>query len=126
MKIVKTILQVLLIAQFSFFGISKVIATPDMVEGFAAFGTPTWFMVFTGLVELSAVACLIYGFFNRNSVYAGAFLLAGLTVGATLLHLFVEGSTANAIPPVVVFVQNALMITLHHRVVAKTPQVAIA
>ena len=116
MKIVKYVLQLLLIAQFGFFGISKIIGTPDMVEAFTAFGFPMWFMVLTGLIEITAVASLVTGFFKPQAVYLGAFLIAGLTVGATLSHALLEGNMANAAIPLVVFVQNGVMAWLHRQV----------
>lgn len=119
MKITKTVLQLLLIAQFGFFGISKIIGAPDMVSTFTAFGFPTWFMVLTGLIEVTAVASLIAGFFNGKAVYLGAFLIAGLTLGAALCHAVLEGSVPNAIIPLVVFLQNGLMVWLHNRTSAQ-------
>lgn len=115
MKIVKTILQLLLIGQFGFFGISKITGAPDMVATFTAFGFPNWFMVFTGIVEVVAVLALIYGFFNAQSLKVGAFLIAGLTVCAALCHFILEGSVPNGIIPLVVFVQNGLMVWLTNR-----------
>ena len=120
MKIIKLILQALLIAQFGFFGISKIVGAPDMVATFNAFGFPSWFMLFTGLLEVCAVIALLYGFRNRQAIYVGAFLIAGLTVGATLSHAFLEGSVPNAIIPLVVFVQNGLMVWLYRRAEART------
>lgn len=115
MKITKNILQVLLIGQFGFFGISKIIGAPDMVETFTAFGFPAWFMVLTGLIEVVAVASLVTGFFKPRAVYLGAFLIAGLTVGAALCHAFLEGNPANAAIPLVVLGQNGVMAWLHGR-----------
>ncbi len=119
MKITKTVLQVLLIAQFGFFGISKIVGMPDMVETFTTFGFPMWFMVLTGLIEVTAVGSLITGFFNPKAIYLGAFLIAGLTLGATLCHAVLEGSIPNAIIPFVVFLQNGLMVWLHTRTTAE-------
>lgn len=121
-----TLLKIALIGQFSYFGISKVIGTPEMVTTFTAFGFPGWFMIVTGLIELAAVVLLIISFFNRKAVYAGAFLLAGLTICAALCHAFLEGSMSNAIIPLVVFIQNGLMVWLHNRNTVKKPVVASA
>lgn len=119
MKIFKIVLQIALIGQFAYFGASKVVGTAEMVATFTAFGYPSWFMVLTGLIELTAVACLLYGFVNRRAVYAGALLLIGLTIGATFSHAVIEGSLANAIPPVIVLAQTLLMAWLHSRVMVK-------
>ncbi len=115
MKIFKTILQVLLIAQFAFFGISKIIGSAEMVATFDAFGMPAWFRVLTGVIEVTAILALVYGFADSRSVYIGALLIFGLTVGATICHLVLEGNASNAIPPVMVFIQTALMTWLHSR-----------
>ncbi|MFK7804671.1 MAG: DoxX family protein [Anaerolineae bacterium] len=115
MKIAKTILQVMLIGQFSFFGISKIIGTAEMVSTFSAFGFPPTVRVLVGLVEVAAVLLLAYGFINRKSVYNGAVLLLILTIGATFCHIFLEGNLGNAIPPVIVFLQTALVVWLHSR-----------
>jgi len=115
MKIVKTILQVMLIGQFSFFGISKIIGTAEMVATFEAFGFPAAIRILVGLVEVLAVLLLAYGFVNKKSVYNGAGLLLILTIGATFCHIFLEGNLGNAIPPVIVFLQTVLVIWLHGR-----------
>ena len=126
MKILKIVLQTLLIAQFAFFGISKVIGTADMVQTFTTFGYPNWFMVLTGLIEVTAVLCLAYGFIKAQPVYYGAFLIAGLTIGAALSHAFIEGSINNAIIPLVVLTQTALMTWLHRRVTSSQEQLTLA
>ncbi len=126
MKIFKTILQVLLIAQFAFFGISKIIGAPDMVATFNAFGLPAWFRVLTGVIEVAAILALAYGFVDARSVYVGALLIFGLTVGATFCHIVLEGNAGNAIPPVIVFAQTALMAWLHSRVAEQRPMAAVA
>lgn len=125
MKLIKFILQTLLIAQFGFFGLSKIIGAPEMVATFNAFGFPSWFMVFTGLVELSAVISLLYGFRNRQAVYVGACLIAGLTLGAALCHAALEGSVPNAIIPLVVCAQNGLMVWLYRREGLRTLMVGL-
>lgn len=128
MKIFKVALQTLLIAQFSFFGISKVIGTPDMVETFTTFGYPGWFMVLTGLIELAAVTCLLYGFVKGRFVFIGAFLITCLTIGAALSHFFLEGSVVNGVIPLIVLAQTCLMCglqeTLESRAEAKKLAVA--
>lgn len=117
MKIFKTILQVLLIAQFAFFGISKIIGAADMVATFNSFGAPAWFRVLTGVIEVTAVLALAYGLFgNDRATYLGALMIFGLTIGAVFCHIVLEGNTANAVPPMIVFAQTALMAWLHGRV----------
>lgn len=126
MKIFKTILQVLLIAQFSFFGISKIIGAADMVATFDAFGMPAWFRVLTGVIEVTAVLALAYGLLGNNrATYVGALILFGLTIGAVFCHIVLEGNVGNAIPPVVVFAQTALMAWLHSRVTSTSLKQAV-
>ena len=116
MKIFKTILQTLLIAQFSFFGLSKIVGTADMVETFTIFGFPAWFMIFTGLVEVTAVISLALGFWKGRFIYAGAVLIAGLTIGAFLAHSLIEGNMGNALIPLVVLTQAGIMAWIHSKV----------
>lgn len=113
MKIVRTILHILLIAQFTFFGLSKIVGSADMLTTFAAFGFPGWVRILVGLVEITAVACLVYGFWKKQFVLYGAILLFVMTIGATFCHLILEGSVGNAIPPVIVFLQTGIVLWLH-------------
>ena len=84
-KIIKVVLQSLLIAQFSFFGISKIIGTAEMVNTFENLILyPSWFRVLVGLVEVTAVVLLVIGFRKQNLTYAGGFLIGILTIGCLL------------------------------------------
>ncbi len=116
-KTVTRILQALLIAQFSFFGISKIIGTADMVHTFQnLIQYPSWFRVVVGIVEVTAVVLLIVAFKKQNLMVWGSLLIGILTLGAAYSHAFRQGSMPDAIIPLVVFAQMSLMLWLNQRV----------
>jgi len=66
MNILKIVLQLLLAAMFTYFGIMKLIGSAEMVAAFNSFNYADWFMRFVGLLEVGAAVCLVIGAFAKN------------------------------------------------------------
>jgi putative oxidoreductase len=80
------VVQVLLAALFAFAGINKLGGLPpEILAQFARIGLGPWFLYLTGALELAGAIGLLI---PRLSGLA-ALGLAGVMVGAVLIHLFV-------------------------------------
>lgn len=92
------VLQGLLAALFLFGGVNILFGLQqEMLDNFARMGFGDWFRYLTGAVELiGAVGLLV----PRLAAYA-ALWLAGVMVGAVVVHLTVLPPAALAIPPAV-------------------------
>ena len=90
--------QIVLAALFAFSGISKLLPSLEVVAGFAQIGLGQWFRYFTGAVEVAGAIGLLI---PRLSVLA-ALGLAGVMVGAVIIHLLVIPPAALAVVPALV------------------------
>ena len=90
------VLQVLLAALFASAGIQKILGQqPEVVASFARIGLGDWFRYFTGALELAGAIGLLV---PRLSGLA-AIELAGVMVGAVLIHVFFLPPAAIAVIP---------------------------
>ena len=78
-------LKLVLAVLFLFTGGAKLAGLPAMVEVFELVGFGQWFRYFTGALELSGAALLLW---SATTVY-GALLLAIVSIGAFLAQLLV-------------------------------------
>ena len=87
MKRAKTIgiwfLTALLLGVFLLAGGAKIMAAPEMVESFQAWGYPDWFRVLVGGFEIGASLLLLF----PRTAAAGAVILCLIMVGACDTHL---------------------------------------
>ncbi len=82
-NIIGWIAQVLMIAGFAFFAITKLTGNPEVVANFERWGYPDGFVYLIGAVE--AIGALLL-FTPRTAGY-GALLLIGTMFGAVATHL---------------------------------------
>jgi uncharacterized membrane protein YphA (DoxX/SURF4 family) len=92
-------LTILLALAFLGAGLAKLTSQPMMLDEFASFGYPVWFMYVTGVIEIiSAVLLLVPRFAG-----IGAGLLVCVMLGAIVSHL-THGQALKAPVPVVLLV----------------------
>ena len=92
------VFQVLLAALFAFGGINILLGLmPEMVENFRKMGFGIWFRDLTGALELSGAIGLLI----PRLTGPAALGLAGVMVGAVLIHLTVLPPASVAIAPAV-------------------------
>jgi putative oxidoreductase len=96
-------LTILLAAAFAMAGFAKLSAAPQMVENFARWGFPAWFLTLTGAIELGAAILLLI---PRASFY-GAALLVPTMIGAAATHLLKGDPVATAVPALVLLALSA-------------------
>lgn len=80
-------------------GLPKVLGNPQMVQGFAAMGFPSWFLPLIGTLELAGAVGLLI----RRLSGLAALCLSMLMVGAVGTHV-VHHDTAHAGPAVLFLV----------------------
>jgi uncharacterized membrane protein YphA (DoxX/SURF4 family) len=109
------VVAVLLALAFLGAGAAKLTTQPMMLQEFARFGYPTWFMYVTGILEVvGAIAVLV----PRYAFY-GAALLTCIMLGAIFSHL-THGQAAMIGAPVVLFVLALLLVTLRRAAALQT------
>ncbi len=84
--------------------VAKLTGTPEMVENFARWGYPDWFIYFTGALEGVAALLVVI---PKTRIY-GAALLVATMVGAFLTHAM-AGEFAQTVPALVLGALNGLL-----------------
>jgi hypothetical protein len=85
----------------------------NMIEEFATYGLPKWFMYLVGMAKILIAVCMIAGFWMPVLVYPASILLAVLMVGAISMHIKVKDSFIKSVPAILVLlmaVANILLI----------------
>ena len=97
------ILQILLALAFGAAGAMKLVGAEAMVAMFDQIGFGQWFRYVTGLVELAGAVLIII----PATAFWGAVLLACVSVGAILTHLFLIGG--SFVPALILLVLTAIV-----------------
>ena len=84
----------LLAAMFLFSGSAKLAASESMVQSYAAWGYPFWFLFVVGAGEVAGALLLLW---RRTASLAGV-ALGGIMVGAVGTHLFAGEYGASVVP----------------------------
>lgn len=103
MEIFSIVLQALLGLGFLMFGYAK-FTSPDMAEGFKHFGYPSWFRIFTGVVEIIAAILLIIGIWNTTFAAWGSFLVVATMIGAILTHIKIKDTLKGTMMSIILFI----------------------
>lgn len=98
-------LTLLLAAAFAMAGFAKLSGAPQMVENFARWGLPGWFLLVTGAVELGAAVLLL----APRTAFYGSALLVPTMIGAALTHVVHGDPIAAAVPALVLLVLSAVV-----------------
>jgi uncharacterized membrane protein YphA (DoxX/SURF4 family) len=96
------ITQGLLGVIFLFTGGSKLAGTEPMRKDFNRFGYPSGFRLFTGLMEGTAAALLLAGFWWPALAAWGAALVLTVMIGAVWTHLVRVGDRSSEAAPAIV------------------------
>lgn len=91
---------------FIWAGVSKFFGVDAVARQFDRFGLPYWFMVFTGVVEVTA-AVLVVAFEGKVRAF-GAGLLAATMFCGIILHLAFDSASA-AVPALILSVVSVLI-----------------
>ncbi len=84
----------------------------NMVDEFAVYGLPKWFMYLVGAGKIIIAVLMIIGFWVPMVIYPASLLLAVLMVGAILMHIKVKDSFIKAVPAILVFLMAFVNILL--------------
>ena len=109
-KLANHLLAALLTLGFLPPAILKLVAVPEMVENFARWGFPSWFMYVTGLLELTAAVLIVI---PRTRAY-GAALLVAVMVGAVGTHLS-AGEAGQVVAPLVLGVLSTVALWMNRQ-----------
>ncbi|MBD8071569.1 DoxX family protein [Bacillus sp. PS06] len=112
MTVLSIILQVLLGLGFLMFGFMK-LGSQQMVEGFKHYGYPTWFRVFTGLVELAAAVLVIAGIWIEGLAVWGGLIIVVTMIGAILTHIKIKDSIKSMGMPMILLVLGLVVFILN-------------
>ncbi len=113
-KIGIVLFAVIMAAFFIAAGISKVIRPENHAEAFARWGYPSWFVYFTGVLELCGAGLLLL---PRVRLY-GVVVLGATMIAAVLTH--VKAGEMAAVPvPLVLLILVGILGFFHRRDWAK-------
>jgi uncharacterized membrane protein YphA (DoxX/SURF4 family) len=103
-KIVTWTLSILLAFAFFGAGLGKLTAQPMMVQEFALFGYPPWFMYVTGGLELLAMVLVLI----PRTAAIGAGVVTCIMIGAVYSHL-THGQWLMSVGPLVLLVMAVVL-----------------
>ncbi len=81
----------------------------NMKEEFEVYGLPQWFMYFVGFLKITSALLLIVGIFIQVIVPYIALLMAGLMVGAILMHVKIGDPFMKAMPAIGMLAMSTLL-----------------
>ncbi|WP_315906259.1 DoxX family protein [Priestia koreensis] len=105
------ILQVILGIGFVMFGLMK-FGSKQMVEGFKQYGYPSWFRIFTGLVEVVSAGLLVAGIWKEALAAWGGLLVVVTMIGAVFTHIKIKDSFKSIVMPLVLLIIGAVVLYL--------------
>lgn len=112
MSILSIVLQVILGIGFLMFGFSK-FGSKKMVEGFKYFGYPSWFRVFTGLVEVISAALVIWGIWDKTFAAWGGAIIVVVMLGAIMTHIKIKDTIKGMMMPIILLVLGAVVLLIN-------------
>lgn len=113
MVILSIILQIVLGLGFIMFGFTK-FNSPQMVEGFKHFGYPSWFRIFTGVVELLAALFVIIGIWMTPFAAWGSLLIVATMIGAILTHIKIKDTLKGMLMPIVLGILGLIVLVINY------------
>ncbi|BBI33807.1 DoxX family protein [Cohnella abietis] len=109
MDVLSIIFQVILGLGFLLFGLAK-FGSKKLVEEFKHYGYPSWFRVFTGLLELVSAVLVIAGIWNKTLAAWGALLIAVTMLGAIFTHVKMKEPSNKQLMPFILLVIAVVII----------------
>ena len=115
-SILLSTVQALLGVMFSVLGAAKLPfgkGLPNgerMREEFERFGYTTWFLVFTGLFEMTGALLLLAGFFSPDLIALGALIIAVAMIGACVTRVRMKDPVREIIPGAVLLALSTWLI----------------
>lgn len=103
-------------ALFGVAGVFKLAGAETMVEGFAAYGFPAWFMTLVGIGEVAGAVALLL----PPIAFLGGLGLMGIAGGAFITHMANGDPFADAVPAIVFFVLAVVVTWIRGRDFART------
>lgn len=98
MQITIWILQGILAASFAVAGLAKLGGAESQKEWYEHWRLPQGFRIVTGLVESTAAALLIIGYWLPQLVMYGALLLVFVGIGGLITHMRISDPAKDMIP----------------------------
>lgn len=112
MTLLSIILQVLLGLGFLMFGSMK-FGSQQMVEGFKTYGYPSWFRIFTGLVEVVAAVLVIAGIWNETLAAWGGLVIVVTMIGAIFTHIKIKDPVKAMSMPFILLVLGLFVLIIN-------------
>lgn len=70
----------------------------NMIEEFAVYGLPSWFMYTVGAIKVALALSLIAGTWQPELVQPAAYAMTALMIGAVAMHIKVKDTLIKTIP----------------------------
>ncbi len=84
--------------------------TSSLKEEFAAYGLPGSVFLIVGILKVGAALALLAGIFVAELVEPAAMIMAGLMVGAIIMHVKVKDSPKKSLPAAVMLALSLVLI----------------
>jgi putative oxidoreductase len=85
-------------------GMTKLLRVESQVQNFERWGYPDWFLILTGVIELTAAILLIVSVVYGRVATIGALLIAGVMCGALYIRIANDDAVSTIIPPLVLLI----------------------
>jgi putative oxidoreductase len=85
-------------------GMTKLLRVESQVQNFERWGYPDWFLILTGVIELTAAILLIVSVVYGRVATIGALLITGVMCGALYTRIANGDPVSTIIPPLVLLI----------------------
>jgi putative oxidoreductase len=85
-------------------GMTKLLRVEGQVQNFERWGYPDWFLILTGVIELTAAILLIVSVVFGRVATIGALLITGVMCGALYTRIANDDAVSTIIPPLVLLI----------------------
>lgn len=84
--------------------------TSSLKEEFAAYGLPGWVFLIVGILKVGAALALLAGILIPELVKPAAMIMAGMMIGALVMHVKVKDSPKKSLPAAVMLALSLILI----------------
>ncbi len=82
----------------------------SLKEEFGAYGLPGWMFWVVGILKVGAALALLAGIFVPELVQPAAIVMAGLMIGAIVMHVKVKDAPGKSLPAAIMLVLSLVLI----------------
>ncbi|MEM1282648.1 MAG: DoxX family protein [Chlamydiota bacterium] len=82
----------------------------NLMDEFATYGLPFWFMMFIGVLKIGAALGLVVGLLFPALTPPSAFMMSALMVGAVAMHVKVRDSLKKSLPAAIMLFMSLFVL----------------